>query len=65
MPPDATVSQAPVTLSNVPRAVGGGGLHEVNENLLVVSRGIGMERRFAPQIRFLVPPEIVVVTIEG
>jgi predicted MPP superfamily phosphohydrolase len=47
-----------LTLSEVPRRVAAGGVHEVGSVLVHVSRGVGMERGSAPQIRFLCPPEI-------
>lgn len=45
----------------VPREVGGGGLHELEGVPIVVSRGIGLERNHAPQVRFGVPPEVVLL----
>jgi predicted MPP superfamily phosphohydrolase len=47
-----------VTLSSVPRSVAAGGLHEVAGRSLYVSRGIGMERGFAPPVRFMCVPEV-------
>lgn len=51
-----------VTLSRLPRRFAGG-LNDYEGIPLCVSRGIGMERRTAPQIRFLCPPEIVVLDV--
>jgi predicted MPP superfamily phosphohydrolase len=53
----------PVTLSKVPRAVGAGGLHEVDGNSIYVSTGVGMERGQAPQVRLLVPPSVGVLEL--
>lgn len=53
----------PLTLSEVPRHVAAGGVHEVGSVRLHVSRGVGMERGSAPQIRFLCPPEICLLTL--
>jgi predicted MPP superfamily phosphohydrolase len=53
------------TLSNVPRLVGAGGLHEVAGNRIYVSTGVGMERGQAPQVRFFVPPSVAVLELTG
>ena len=52
-----------VTMSDVPRHVARGGLHEVAGNPIYVSAGVGMERGSAPQVRLFCPPEIGVITI--
>ena len=53
-----------VTASNVPRRVGGGGLHRLGGSRRVyVSRGVGMERGQAPRMRFLCPPEVSLLTL--
>ena len=52
-----------VTMSDVPRDVARGGLHEVAGNPIYVSAGVGMERGSAPQVRLFCPPEIGVVTL--
>ena len=52
----------PMTLSRLPRRYAGG-LHDYHGLPLHVSRGIGMERGSAPQIRFLCPPEICVIEL--
>ncbi|HTE19732.1 MAG TPA: metallophosphoesterase [Armatimonadota bacterium] len=52
----------PVTLSRLPRKYAGG-LNVYQGVPLHVSRGIGMERRAAPQIRFLCPPELSVIDL--
>lgn len=49
----------PVTFTRVPRHVAAGGLHDMGDGRRIyVSRGVGMERGFAPRLRFLAPPEI-------
>ena len=54
----------PITLSEVPRSWGGGGLVALPDGRhLVVSRGIGMERGSAPPLRFLCRPEVVFITV--
>ena len=53
----------PLTLTEVPRRVGAGGLHTVNGAPIYVSRGVGMERGVAPRVRFFCPPEVAVVTL--
>jgi GH43 family beta-xylosidase len=55
----------PMTLSNVPRAVAAGGLHRINENAVYVSRGVGCERRQAPRVRFLCPPEVSLIALQS
>lgn len=53
-----------MTLSAVPRRHAGGGMFPLpGGRTLVVSRGIGMERNYAPRLRFLCRPEIVVIDI--
>lgn len=52
-----------VTLSDVPRSIGAGGLHELDGQPIYVGTGVGMVRGTAPQVRFLVPPSVGVVTI--
>jgi hypothetical protein len=56
---------APLTLSGVPRAVGSGGLHELDGRRIYVSRGVGCERGAAPRLRFLCPPEVSLLTLRG
>jgi uncharacterized protein len=54
-----------MTLSHVPRAWAAGGLTRLGDNrFLAVSRGIGMERSWAPRLRFLCPPQILVIDLE-
>ena len=53
----------PLTLSRVPRHIAAGGLHGHGRTPVHVSRGVGMERGSAPQIRFLCPPEICILTL--
>lgn len=53
----------PVTLSHVPREIARGGLHRYEGRPIYVSRGVGLERRQAPRVRLLSPPEISIVTL--
>lgn len=39
------------------------GLYQVNQTTLFVTRGIGFSGGFAPRIRFLAPPEVVVIDL--
>ena len=52
----------PLTLTRLPRRYAGG-LNDYGGIPLHVSRGIGMERITAPQVRFFCPPEICVLEI--
>ncbi|MCA9490045.1 MAG: metallophosphoesterase [Myxococcales bacterium] len=53
-----------LTYSWVPRAWGGGGMHDIGGGrTLVVSRGVGMERAYAPRLRFDCRPEIVIIDL--
>jgi predicted MPP superfamily phosphohydrolase len=52
----------PYTSSPLPRRYAGD-LHDYRGTLLHVSRGVGMERWTAPQVRFLCPPEICVLDL--
>jgi predicted MPP superfamily phosphohydrolase len=52
----------PHTASRLPRLYAGG-LHDYRGVPLHVSRGVGMERGFAPPVRFLCPPEICVLDV--
>jgi uncharacterized protein len=52
----------PYTSSPLPRKYAGD-LHDYQGTLLHVSRGVGMERGPAPQLRFLCPPEICVLDL--
>lgn len=49
----------------MPRHAAAGGLSTLDGNQLVVSRGVGMERGYAPQMRLGVPPEIVSILLES
>lgn len=51
------------SLSRVPRAWAAGVTMLAPDKRLIVSRGIGMERGNAPQMRFLCRPEIVIVDL--
>ncbi len=53
----------PMTLTRIPRRYAAGGLVDYHGLRLHVSRGIGMERGSAPQIRFLCPPEICLLEV--
>jgi hypothetical protein len=52
-----------LTLSRVPRAWGAGLTELPGGGKLLVSRGIGMERGYAPPIRFLCRPELMVIDL--
>lgn len=53
-----------ITLSRVPRAWAAGGVSDVRDGVqLVVSRGVGLERGAAPRLRFLCPPEVVIIDV--
>lgn len=52
-----------VTMSLVPRAWAAGETDLGNGRRLVVSRGIGMDRRGAPRVRFLCRPELAVLDL--
>ncbi len=53
-----------MTLSAVPRPWAAGGITELSGGRhLVVSRGIGMERAYAPRLRFLCRPQLVVIDL--
>lgn len=53
----------PLTLSDVSRAVGAGGLHVMGGQPIYVGHGVGMERGQAPPLRFGVPPDVGLLTI--
>ncbi len=40
-----------------------GGRYDLDGTLLYVSRGVGMEGSYAPRVRFLAPPEVVVIDL--
>ena len=52
-----------ITLSKVPRSWAAGVTLVDEDTTLIVSRGIGMERYAAPRLRFLCPPELVVIDL--
>ncbi len=54
----------PITLSEIPRHVAAGGLHELEDRRIYVSRGLGWEHGFAPRVRFLCVPEVSLLTLE-
>ncbi len=53
----------PLTLTGLERPYAAGGLHDYHGIPLHVSRGVGMERGSAPQVRFLCPPEICLLDV--
>ncbi len=53
-----------LTLSRVPRKYASG-FHQLGQGWLLVSRGIGHERGYAPRIRLFCPPELVMITLQG
>jgi predicted MPP superfamily phosphohydrolase len=53
----------PLVLTRLPRAYAAGGLTDYRGVPLHVSRGTGMERGSAPQLRFLCPPEICLIEV--
>ncbi|MFT7462158.1 MAG: putative MPP superfamily phosphohydrolase [Pseudohongiellaceae bacterium] len=54
----------PIVLSPLPRSIAAGGLHDYRGNGVYVSRGLGIERQQAPQIRFFCPPEVSLLTLQ-
>jgi uncharacterized protein len=52
-----------VTMSEVPRAWADGPTHVAEDATLIVSRGVGMERRAAPRVRFLCRPDVFVIDV--
>jgi predicted MPP superfamily phosphohydrolase len=52
-----------ITMSDVPRAVARGGLHEIGGNTIYVSNGVGMERAQAPQVRLFSRPSVGLLTL--
>ena len=54
-----------ITLSKVPRDWAAGGLVRLpSGSHLIVSRGVGMERRHAPRLRFNCPPELMLIHLK-
>ena len=53
----------PITLSRVPRDWAAGRTELEGGRTLIVSRGVGMERGYAPRLRFGCRPEVVVVDL--
>lgn len=53
----------PLTLSRIPRSWAAGRTELEDGKTLVVSRGIGMERSHAPELRFLCRPELVILDL--
>jgi predicted MPP superfamily phosphohydrolase len=54
----------PLTLSRVPRRYASG-FHRLGQGWLLVSRGVGHEREYAPRIRMFCRPELCVVELRG
>ena len=52
-----------VTFSRVPRAWAAGRTELPSGATLFVSRGVGMERATAPRLRFLCPPEVMIIDV--
>ena len=52
-----------MTLSRIPRAWAAGLTELPGGGKLLVSRGLGMERGYAPRIRFLCRPELMVIDL--
>lgn len=52
-----------LTLSRVPRKWASGVTQLPSSATLIVSRGVGMERRDAPRLRFLCRPEVVIIDV--
>ena len=53
----------PITLTSVPRRFAAGGLFDCGDARLCISRGIGLERGFAPRVRLFCRPQVVVVDL--
>ncbi len=52
-----------ITLSSVPRDIAAGGLFQRGTATLIVSRGVGVERGYAPRVRLFCRPELTVVDL--
>jgi predicted MPP superfamily phosphohydrolase len=52
-----------ITMSDVPRAVSRGGLHQIDGNTIYVSNGVGLERAQAPQVRLFSRPSIGILEL--
>jgi uncharacterized protein len=52
-----------ITMSDVPRSVARGGLHEIDGNPIYVSNGVGLERAAAPQVRLFSRPSVAVLEL--
>ncbi|AFY68474.1 metallophosphoesterase [Thalassoporum mexicanum PCC 7367] len=52
-----------MTASKIPRAWVAGLTNLPDDRALLVSRGVGMERGYAPRVRFLCRPELVVIDL--
>lgn len=54
----------PVTLSRLPRRYASG-MHTIGKLTFLVSRGVGMERGYAPRVRFNCRPELAIITLRS
>jgi len=52
-----------LTLSGVPRTVGAGGFHDLDGRHIYVTKGVGLERGQAPQVRLNVVPNVGLVEL--
>ncbi|MCE9600559.1 MAG: metallophosphoesterase [Spirochaetia bacterium] len=52
------------TLSHVPRHIAAGGVHQVDDLTVVVSRGLGMEGHIAPRVRIFCRPQLILMTLK-
>jgi uncharacterized protein len=52
-----------VTMSDVPRHVAAGGLHEIAGNPIYVGAGVGLERGQAPKVRLFTRPSVGVIEL--
>ena len=50
-------------VTELPREVAGGGLHEIGQTQVYVSTGVGVGRGESPKIRFGVRPSIAIITL--
>lgn len=53
----------PLTLTSIPRRFAAGGLFELGPARLCISRGVGLERGFAPRVRFLCRPQVFLLDL--
>lgn len=53
----------PITLSRVPRSAVDGSLQRIGRTSFVISRGLGMERGYAPRLRFACKPQLIILEL--